>query len=62
MIQELLEGSKLDPLNDFLNNELQIILKRRNWEICKHSSFQGPDNIIFSNDELHIILNITKIC
>ena len=31
--------TQFDPLNDFLNHEFHIILKRKKLEICKHSSF-----------------------
>ena len=30
---------KFDPKNYFSNDELPFILKRRNLEICEHSSF-----------------------
>jgi len=31
--------TKFDPLNDFSTDELHIIWKRKNIEICKHSIF-----------------------
>ena len=39
--------TKFDLLNIFLNEELHIILKRRNLEICKHSSFLIIDETVF---------------
>jgi len=34
----------------FLNNELHIILKSRNLEICKHSSFLVIDENVFESN------------
>ena len=38
---------KFDPLNDRSNDELHIILKRRNFKICEHSSFLIIDDTVF---------------
>jgi len=39
--------TKLDPNNFFSNDELHIILTRRNLEICKHTIFLIINEIVF---------------
>ena len=49
-------STKFDPLSNFLNDELYIILKSRNLEIPKHSFFK----IIYWRKICHIV-NFQKI-
>ena len=34
-----LKGPKFDSINDFLNDELHVVLKLRDGKMCKHSIF-----------------------
>jgi len=53
--------TKFDPLNDFFKRRAFIILKRRNWKICEHSSFSNYRNYPLSTSMALFSVSIAKM-